>query len=78
VILDTTCQKTFLEHLLIISIHGLVYFHQHTKEVFKEFPKTKDAKTLKHHQQFFLDCIVLIIIDDINVEVISIRCIGFI
>jgi hypothetical protein len=68
VILDTSCQK----------IHGLVYFHQHTKEVSKEFPKIKDAKTLKHHQQFFLDCIVLIIVDDINVKVISITCIGFI
>ncbi len=33
-------------NIFIISIHGLVYFHQNTKEVFKEFPKTKDAKTL--------------------------------
>jgi hypothetical protein len=65
-------------NIFIISIHGLVYFHQNTKEVFKEFPKTKDEKTLKQHQGFFLECIVLIIVDDINVKVISIMCIGFI
>jgi hypothetical protein len=56
-------------------MYGLVYFHQNTKEVFKEFPKTNDAKTLKHHQQFFLECIILIIVDDINVRNISITCI---
>jgi hypothetical protein len=39
------------------------------KEVFKEFPKTEDAKTLKQHQRFFLVCIILIIVDDINVKV---------
>ena len=77
VILDTSCQKPFW-NIFIISIHGLVYFHQNTKEVLKEFPKTKDAKTLKHHQRFFLDFIVLIIVDDINVKVISITCNGFI
>jgi hypothetical protein len=55
---------------------NIVYFHQNTKEVFKEFPKTKDAKTLKQHQRFFLGCIVVIIIDDINVKVISITRIG--
>ncbi len=65
-------------NIFIISIHGLVYFHQSTKEVFKEFPKTKDAKNLKQHQRFFLECIVLIIIDDINVKAISIACFGFI
>jgi hypothetical protein len=40
-------------NIFIISIHGLVYFHQNTKEAFKEFPKIKDAKTLKQHQGFF-------------------------
>ncbi len=65
-------------NIFIISIHCLVYFHQNTNKVFKEFPKTKDAKTLKQHQQFFLECIVIIIVEDINVEVISITCIGFI
>jgi hypothetical protein len=65
-------------NIFIISTHGLVYFHQNTKEVFNEFPKTKDAQTLKQHQQFFLECIVVIILDDINVKVISITCIGFI
>ncbi len=77
VILDTNCQK-LIWNIFIISIHGLVYYHQNTKEVFKEFPKTKDAKTLKYHQQFFLECIVVIIVDDINVKVMSITCIGFI
>ena len=43
VILDTNCQKPFW-NIFIISIHGLVYFHQNTKEVFKEYPKTKYAK----------------------------------
>ena len=69
--------KQLFWNIFIISIHGLVYFHQNTKQVFIEFPKTKDAKTLKHHQWFFLDCIVLIIVDDINVKVISITCIVF-
>ncbi len=76
VILDTN--RPFFWNIFIVSIHGLVYFHQNTKQVFKEFPKTIDAKTLKHYQQFFLECIVLIIIDDINVKVISITCIGII
>ncbi len=75
-ILDTNCKKTYL-NIFIISIHGLVYFHQNTKEVFKEFPKTEDAKTLKQHQRFFLECIILIIVDDINVKVISITSIVF-
>jgi hypothetical protein len=70
--------RSKLSHLGCRDGLGLVYFHQNTKEVFQEFLKTKDAKTLKHHQQFFLDCIVLIIIDDINFKVISITCIGFI
>jgi hypothetical protein len=59
-------------------MYGHVYFHQNTKEVFQEFPKTKDAISLKQHQRFFLECIILFIIDDINVKVISITCIGFI
>ncbi len=70
--------KNLFWYIFIISIHGLVYFLQNTKEVFKVFPKTKDAKTLKQHQRFFLECIKLIIVDDINVKVISITCIGFI
>jgi hypothetical protein len=65
-------------NIFITSIHGLVYFHQNTKQVFKELPKTKDAITLKQHQKLFLKCIILIIIDDINVKVISITFIGFI
>jgi hypothetical protein len=73
--------KTVLDfswNIFITSIHGLVNFHQNTKQVFKEFPKTKDAISLKQHQQFFLECIILIIVDDINVKVISITCICFI
>ncbi len=68
----------FVWNIFIISIYGLIYFHQNTKQIFVEFPKTKDAITLKKHQWFFLECIVLIIIDEINVEVLSITCIGFI
>jgi hypothetical protein len=68
----------FFWNIFIIVIHGLVYFHENTKEVFKEFSKTKNAKTLKQHQRFFLDCIVVIIVDYVNVKVISITCIGFI
>jgi hypothetical protein len=48
------------------------------KEVFKNSQKPKMQKNLKQHQQFFLECIILIIVDDINVKVISITCIGFI
>ncbi len=64
--------------IFTISIHGLVYFHQNTKQFIVEFMGTKDAKSLKQHQQFFLECIVLIIDDYINVKVISITCIGLI
>ncbi len=77
VILDTNC-PFFFWNMFITSIHGLVYFHQNTKQVFKEFPKTKGAISLKQHQRFFLECIILIIVDDINFKVISITCIGFI
>jgi hypothetical protein len=65
-------------NIFIISIHGLVYFHQNTKHIFVEFPITKDAITLKQHQQFFLECIVLFIADEISVEVLSITCSGLI
>jgi hypothetical protein len=41
--------QTFVWNLFIISIHGLVHFHQNTKKFYVEFPKTKDAKTLKQH-----------------------------
>ena len=42
--------KKLFWNIFIISIHGLVYFHQNTKDIFKEFPRTRDAKTLKQHQ----------------------------
>jgi hypothetical protein len=45
----------------IISIYGLVHFHQNTKQFFVEFPVTKDAISLIQHQQFFLECINLIL-----------------
>jgi hypothetical protein len=70
--------QKFLWNIFIISIHGLVYFHQNTKQNFGESQETKDAIILKQHQQFVLECIVLIIVDDVNVEVLSITCIGFI
>ncbi len=71
------CPKAFW-NIFIISIHGLVYFHQNTKQFFVEFVETNNAITLKQHQQFFLECIVLIIVDDVNVKVISITWISFI
>ncbi len=77
VILDTNFQKTIFEHLHYFHTWSCLLPSKY-KEVFNEFPKTKDAKTLKQHQQFFLECIVVIIVDDINVEVISITCIGFV
>jgi hypothetical protein len=43
----------FSWNMFIISIHGLVYLYQNTKHFFVEFPETKDATTLKQHQQFF-------------------------
>ncbi len=70
--------SNFFWNIFITSIHGLVYFHQNTKQVFKEVPKTKDAISLKQHQQLFLECIILITVDDINVKVISITCISLI
>jgi hypothetical protein len=70
--------QKFFWNIFIISIHGLVYFHQNTKQFIVEFPETKDAITLKQHQHLFLVCIVLIIIDDINVKIVSITCFGFI
>jgi hypothetical protein len=69
--------QKFVWNFSIISIYGLVNFHQNTKQTFVEFPVTKDTKTLKQHQGLFLECIDLIS-DDINVKVISIKCIGFI
>ena len=76
VILDTNFQN-FFWNIFITSIHGLVYFHQNTKQVIKDFLKTKDAISLKQHQQFFLEYIILIMVDDINVKVISITGISF-
>jgi hypothetical protein len=64
-------------NIFIISLHGLVYFQQHTKQFFVEVPETKDAIILKQHRQFFLEWIDLIS-DDVNVKDISIKCIGFI
>jgi hypothetical protein len=69
--------KFVLEHLHYFHTWSCLLPSKY-KTSFKEFPKTKDAISLKHHHQFFLECIILIIIDDINVKVISITCIGFI
>jgi hypothetical protein len=44
-------------------------------QFFEEFTETKDVISLKQYQQFFLECVVLIIVDDVNVKVISITCI---
>jgi hypothetical protein len=56
--------KKFVWNILIIFINGLVHFHQNTKQIFVELPETKDTKTLKQQQWFFLGCIDLIIVDD--------------
>jgi hypothetical protein len=72
------CPKTFFGTSSLFPYMVLFTSIKKTNEVFKEFPKTKDAITLKQHQQFFLECVVLIIIDDIKAKVISITCIGFI
>ncbi len=66
-----TCSKGCLEHLHI-SMYGLVHLHQNTKQIFVEFSVTKDTKTLKQHQQFFLECIDLIS-EDVNVKVMYIH-----
>jgi hypothetical protein len=68
--------KTYLEHLHYFHTWSCLLPSKH-KRSFKEFPKNEDAKTLKQHQQFFLECIILVIVDDINVKVISITCIVF-
>ncbi len=76
-----TTQKEYVQkdvwNISIIFIYGLVHYHQNTKQMVVEFPVTKDTKTLKQHQRFFLECIDLIS-EDINVKDISISCIGFI
>jgi hypothetical protein len=51
VILDENCPTGFW-NIFIISIHGLVYFHQHTKQVFKEFPKTLVGKSIRNPAEF--------------------------
>jgi hypothetical protein len=55
-------------NISIISIYGLVHYHQNTKQIFGQFPVTKDTKTLKQNQRFFLECIDLIS-EDVNVKV---------
>ncbi len=70
--------QRFVWNIFIIPKHGLVYFHQNTKQFFLEFPKTKDAITLQQHQQFFLECVVIIIADEFSIEVVSMTCSGFI
>jgi hypothetical protein len=64
-------------NISIISIYGLVHYHQNTKQFSVEFPVTKDTKTLKQQQKFSFECIDHIS-EDINVKVMSITCIGFI
>ena len=52
--------QKFVWNISIISMYGLVHYHQNTKQIFPDFPVTKDTKNLKQHQQFFLECIDLI------------------
>ncbi len=69
--------QKFVWNISTISIYGLVHFIQNTKQIFVEFPVTKDTKTLKQHQRFFFEWIDLIS-DNVNVKFISITCISFI
>ncbi len=76
-----TTQKEHVQkdvwNISIISMYGLVHYHQNTKQIFIEFSVTKDTKTIKQQQQFLLECIDLIS-EDANVKVMSITYIGFI
>jgi hypothetical protein len=49
-----TTQKEYVQkdvwNISIISMYGLVHYHQNTKQIFAEFPATKDTKTLKQQQ----------------------------
>jgi hypothetical protein len=69
-----TTQKEHVQkdvwNISIISMYGLVHYHQNTKQIFVEFPVTKDTKPLKQHHQFFLECIDLIS-EDVNVNRIT-------
>jgi hypothetical protein len=42
--------QKFVWNIPVISIYGLLHFHQNTKQIFVEFPVAKDTKTLKQHQ----------------------------
>jgi hypothetical protein len=65
-----TTQKEYVQKFIWsisrIAIYDLFHFHQNTKQFFVEIPVTKDAKTLKQHKQFFLECIDLIS-EDVNI-----------
>jgi hypothetical protein len=69
--------QKFVWNISIISLYGLVHYHQNTKQIFVGFPVTKDTKTLKQQQHFFLECIELIS-EDVNVKVMSVTYIGLI
>ncbi len=47
--------QKFVWNISRIAMYGLVHYHQNTKQIFPYFPVTKDTKTLKQHQQFFLE-----------------------
>jgi hypothetical protein len=76
-----TTQKEHVQkdvwNIFIISMYGLVHYHQNTKQIFVGFPVTKDTTILKQHQQLFLECNDLIS-EDVNVKDISVTCFGFI
>ncbi len=68
--------QKFVWNTLIVSVHGLVYFHQNTKQIFVKSPVTKEAISLKQHQQFF--GVHWPHPKNVYDKVISIKCIGFI
>ncbi len=78
VILDTNCQNSFLEHLHYFHTWSCLLPSKY-KRSFKRIPeKPKMQKPSNNINDSFLDCIIVIIVKNINVKVISITCIGFI
>ena len=78
VCVDSNCPKIVLEHLHYFHTWSCLLPSKIQNKFLKNSQEPKMQKTLKQHQQFYLECLVLIIVDDINDKVTSITCIGFI
>ncbi len=70
--------KTLLEHLHYFHTWSCLLPSKYKTSFLRIHKNQRCKNPLKHHQRFFLECIVLIIVDEINAKVISIKCIGFI